>query len=86
MHENQIDMFVDFDNGILSYSIVDDKANDRKYTCSNKFNVNIAYTVHIGFFWFETEVQIAKINANMFGKNKKLIHNGQLKNIERECL
>ena len=29
-NENQIDMFVDFDKGILSYSIVDDEKNGRK--------------------------------------------------------
>ena len=49
--KNQIDMFVDFDNGILSYA-------------------NIAYTVHIGFFWFQTEVQIAKIKVLSYDLTK----------------
>ena len=30
LNENQIDMLCDFDNGILSYKIVDDKRNGRK--------------------------------------------------------
>ena len=73
LNENQIDMFVDFDKGILSYSLVDDKIKGRKYTFKKKFDTNIAYTVNVGFLWGETEVQIAKINVKMFGKNKKLI-------------
>ena len=73
LNENQIDMCVDFDKGILSYSIVDDKKNDRKYTFAQKFNTNIGYTVNIGFLCAGTEVQIGKINVDMFGKNKKLV-------------
>ena len=74
--ENQIDMLVDFDAGILSYSIVDDKVKHRKYTFSKKFDTNIAYTVHLNFFWQGTEVQIAKTAVDMFGKNKKLVQYG----------
>ena len=31
-NENQIDMLLDCDNGMLSYSIVDDNVSNRKYT------------------------------------------------------
>ena len=73
INQNQIDMFVDFDKGMLLYSIVDDKVKGRKYTFEKKFDTNIAYTVHIGFGWSGTQVQIAKINVDMFGKNKQLV-------------
>ena len=73
LNENQIDMFVDFDKGILSYSIVDDDVKNRIYTFSKKFDTNIAYTVHLNFWFAGTEVQIAKINVDMFGKNKTLV-------------
>ena len=59
-------MLVDFDNGILSYSIVDDKVKGRKYTFSKRFDTNIA--VHLNMESKGTQVQIAKINVNMFGK------------------
>ena len=72
-NENQIDMLVDFDKGTLSYSIVDDKVKDRKYTLSKRFDINLAYTVNIGFYCARTEVQIGKIDIGMFGKNKKLV-------------
>ena len=73
LNENQIDMLIDFDNGILSYSIVDDNVKNRKYTFSKKFNTNIAYAVHLSFGYAGTEVQIAKINIDMFGKNKTFV-------------
>ena len=81
LDENQIDMLIDFDNGILSYSIVDDNVENRKYTFKKKFNANIFsflskqvyYTVHLNFFNSQTQVQIAKIGVDMFGKNKKLV-------------
>ena len=66
-------MYVDFDNGILSYSIVDDKQQDRKYTFKKRFNTNINYTVNVGFVYSGTEVQIAKIDVDMFGKKKNLV-------------
>ena len=71
--ENEIDMLIDFDNGILSYSIVDDKVENRKYIFKKQFNTSISYTVNIGFYHSKTEVQIAKINVEMFGKNKKMV-------------
>ena len=40
-NENEIDMLIDFDNGILSYSIVDDNVKNRRYTFESKFNTNI---------------------------------------------
>ena len=75
LNENQIDMLIDFDTGILSYSIVDDDVKNRNYTYTfkKKFNANIAYTVHLNFLWSGTEVQLAKINVNMFGRNTKLV-------------
>ena len=73
LNENQIDMFVDFDNGILSYSIVDDEQKGRKYTFGKRFNTNIAYTVNVGFLFGGTQLQIAKSSVHMFGKNKKLV-------------
>ena len=74
LNENQIDMLIDFDNGILSYSIVDDNVKNRKYTFKETFNtINIAYTVHLNLYCAGTQVQIAKINVDMFGKNKKLV-------------
>ena len=74
-------MLVDFDNGILSYSIVDDNVKNRKYTFTKKFNASIfsflsakiCYTVHLNFNCTGTEVQIAKIGVDMFGKNKNLV-------------
>ena len=71
--ENEIDMHIDFDLGILSYAIVDDNIKNRKYTFKKAFDTSILYTVNIGFSRAETEVQIAKINVGMFGKNKKLV-------------
>ena len=78
LNENQIDMFVDFDNGILSYATVvdddDDKEKERKYTFKERFNTSINYTVHLNFgTGGETEAQIAKIDVSMFGKNKNLV-------------
>ena len=73
LNENQVDMLVDFDNGIVSYSIVDDKVKNKKYTLKKKFNTNIAYTVHLQLLWGGTQVQIAKINVDMFGKNKEFV-------------
>ena len=72
--ENQVDMFVDFDKGILSYSIVDDKEKENIYTVKKLFDTSIAHTVHLNFYWLGTQAQIAKINVDMFGKNKKLVH------------
>ena len=69
LNENQIDMFVDFDKGMLSYAIVDDNFKNRNYTFEKKVDTNIAYTVNIGFGWSRAEVQIAKIKVAMFGKN-----------------
>ena len=71
--ENQIDMLCDFDNGVLSYSVVDDQKQERKYTFTKRFNTNINYTVYLHFSIAETEVQIAKIDVDMFGKNKNLV-------------
>ena len=71
--ENEMDMLVDFDSGILSYSIVDDNVKDREYTFGKKFDTNIAYTVHLNFRDAGTQVQVAKINVDMFGKNKQLV-------------
>ena len=73
LNENEIDMFVDLDKGILSYSIVDDNVKNRKYTFKKKFETSIAYAVHLNVYYEGTEVQIAKIDVNMFGKNKKLV-------------
>ena len=73
LNETQIDMLIDFDNGMLSYSIVDDNAKNRKYAFKKKFDTRIAYTVHLNFWCEGTEVQIAKINVDMCGKNKKLV-------------
>ena len=71
--DNQIDMLVDFDKGILSYCIIDDKETDRKYTFTKRFDTSIFYTISVGLYYRETQVQIAKINVDMFGKNKKLV-------------
>ena len=73
LNENEIDMLIDFDSGILSYSIVDDNVKNRKYTFKKKFNTSIAYTVHLQLYYVGTQVQIAKIDVDMFGKNKKSI-------------
>ena len=73
LNENQIDMLVDFDKGTLSYSIVDDFVDNRKYTFDKKFDTNIVYTVHLNLICAGTEVQVAKIHVDMFGKNKKLV-------------
>ena len=72
LDENQIDMLIDFDKGILSYSIVGD-AENRKYTFKKKFDTNIGYTVQAHLLWPGTKVQIAKISVDLFGKNKKLV-------------
>ena len=40
---------------------------------NKKFDKNIFYTVNIGFYNGKTEVQIAKINVDMFGKNKSFV-------------
>ena len=82
MNKNQIDMLVDFDNGILSYKIVDDKEKERNYTFKKTFNTNINYTVHLHFLHSQTRVQIAKIDIDMFGKNKTFV-NYNLANIKR---
>ena len=73
LNENQIDMLIDLDKRLLSYSIVDDNVKNRKYTFQRKFNANVCYTVHLNFEWGGTEVQVAKIGVDMFGKNKKLV-------------
>ena len=72
-NENQIDMLVDFDKGILSYSIVDDNVKNVKYTFDKKFDTNIFYTVHLNLWWGGTQVQVAKINVNRFGNDKNLV-------------
>ena len=72
LHENQIDMLIDFDKGTLSYSLVDDKEN-RQYTLKEKFDTTISYSVYFTCKSGKTEAQIAKINTDMFGKNKRLV-------------
>ena len=57
LNENQIDMLINFDNGILSYSIVE-----------KKFDTSIHYTAHLNFMWSGTQVQIAKINVDVIGE------------------
>ena len=71
-NENQIDMLIDFDKGILSYSIVDD-VKYRKYTFKKKFDTSIAYSVHLNLYYARSEVQVAKIDVEVFGKNKTLV-------------
>ena len=73
LNENQIDMLIDFDSGILSYSIVDDNVKNRKYTFEKKFNTNISYAVHLNFCGKGTQVQVAKIDGDVFGKNTRLV-------------
>ena len=67
---SKIDMLIDFDNGKISYVEVNDK---KIYTLPKKFDTNISYTVHLYLGELGTEVQIAKIHVNMFGKNGKLV-------------
>ena len=71
--ENEMDMLVDFDNGILCYTIVDDAKQNRTYTFEKRFNTSISYGVHLNLCRVDTEVQVAKINVAMFGKNKNLV-------------
>ena len=73
LNENEIDMLIDFDKGILSYAIVDDNVKNRKYTLKKKFDASISYNVHLNFYWSGTQVQIAKVDVDMFGENKKLV-------------
>ena len=75
-----IDMFVDFDQSVIIYkNVSNDDNNNNQINNENKeykmngFDRNIKYTIH--FYWFEanTEIQCAKIDVNMFGKNAKLV-------------
>ena len=77
--ENEIDMLVDFTNANISYKIVDDKYNKEKEKAKARryvlapFDPSIYYTVHLNCYKAATEIQIAKIDVEMFGKNKKLV-------------
>ena len=71
--ENQVDMYVDCDKGILTYAIVDDSVENRKYTFKTSFDTNIYYTVFVTLSYNGTEVQVGKITHNLFGKNKSLV-------------
>ena len=73
LETNLIDMFVDFDKEEIIYKIVsNDNCNGKEYKL-NGFVSNISYSVHIHLFCAATEVQVAKIDISMFGKDRKLV-------------
>ena len=48
--------------------------NNKEYVIKmDGFNKELMYTIHFNFYWKGTELQVAKINPVMFGKNTKLV-------------
>ena len=80
---NTIDMFVDFDESVIFYTLVSDEDDDDdgddenrkiyKLEGFNKDSGDLSYCVHFNLYSPNTQVQVAKIDVRMFGKNSNLV-------------